>query len=472
MTRVAIVGGGIAGLASALFLLESDPALEVEVFEREMQTGGKLRTDQVDGFVVERGPDAFLASKPGAIGLSRHLGLDGQAISPISENRQSFVMRDGGLMPLPQGLSGLVPGDLKPILESPLLSSEGKARLARETEIPVRRDQGEESIASFMRRRYGQEAWDRMIEPLLTGIYAGDGERLSIDATFPNLPAQELQYGSLLVAAIAARDREQSESARPSTPKGFVSFRQGMETLPAATRAAVEQLGGKITVGAAVQAIEYDLGSRQFELSINGSASPVRVDAVVLATPAWVGSALLKYVSPGASDALAEIEHSSSGLVALGFPETQLTKALNGYGYVVPRAEGRDITAMTWVSSKWSGRAPAGQALVRVFLGRTGREAVLQLEDADLIKLAIAEMREVLGLRIEPTLTRVQRWELAMPQYVIGHRERVSRIESGVAAVPGLAITGTMLRGVGKPDVISSARSAADKVLRDVAPNS
>ncbi len=238
------------------------------------------------------------------------------------------------------------------------------------------------------------------------------------------------------------------------------------------TRAAVEQLGGKITVGAAVQAIEHKFETRQFELPINGSASPVRVDAVVLATPAWVGSALLKYVSPGASDALAEIEHSSSGLVALGFPETQLTKALNGYGYVVPRAEGRDITAMTWVSSKWSGRAPAGQALVRVFLGRTGREAVLQLEDADLIKLAIAEMREVLGLRIEPTLTRVQRWELAMPQYVIGHRERVSRIESGVAAMPGLAITGTMLRGVGIPDVISSARSAADKVLRDVAPNS
>ncbi len=472
MTRVAIVGGGIAGLASALFLLESDPALEVEVIEREMQTGGKLRTDQVDGFVVERGPDAFLASKPGAIGLSRHLGLDGQAISPISENRQSFVMRDGGLMPLPQGLSGLVPGDLKPILESPLFSSEGKARLARETEIPVRRDQGEESIASFMRRRYGQEAWDRMIEPLLTGIYAGDGERLSIDATFPNLPAQELQYGSLLVAAIAAQDREQSESAQPSTPRGFVSFRNGMETLPAATRAAVEQLGGKITVGAAVQAIEYDLGSRQFELSISGCASPVWADAVVLATPAWVGSALLKYVSPGVSDALAEIEHSSSGLVALGFPETQVTKALDGYGYVVPRAEGRDVTAMTWVSSKWSGRAPAGQALVRVFLGRTGREAVLQREDADLIKLAIAEMREVLGLRIEPTLTRVQRWELAMPQYVIGHRERVSRIESGVAAVPGLAITGTMLRGVGIPDVISSARSAADKVLRDVALNS
>lgn len=472
MTRIAIVGGGIAGLATALFLLEADPALEVEVFEREMETGGKLRTECVDGFLIERGPDAFLASKPGAIGLSRYLGLEDRAISPIPEHRQSFVMRNGSLMPLPQGLSGLIPGDLKPILQSPLLSRRGKARLALESVIPARKNRGEESIAEFMRRRYGRETWERMIEPLLTGIYAGDGEQLSIDATFPNLPAIEANHGSLLRGAIAAKKAVASSAANPAVPKGFVSYRDGMETLPVSTRLAVEHLGGRITTGMRVRSLGRDAENGQFQLSVSGVPDPVLADGVVVATPAWAAAPLLSDVAPTASAALAEIEHSSSGLVALGFPVSQLTRPLRGYGYVVPRAEGRNVTAMTWVSSKWAGRAPEGQVLVRVFLGRSGRDAVLERDDADLVELAIAEMGEVLGLVIAPTVTRVQRWDRAMPQYVLGHGNRVARIESGVGAVPGLAIAGTMLRGVGIPDVISSAERAARTVLADLGSDS
>ena len=468
MTRIAVVGGGIAGLSAAYFLLEADPTLEVEVFEREEQTGGKLRTNHVDGFIVERGPDAFLASKPGAIGLSRRLGLDDRAITPIPENRQSFVMRDGNLLPIPQGLSGLIPGDLKPVLQSPLLSARGKARLALEAIVPRRTSGDEESIAGFMRRRYGRETWERMIEPLLTGIYAGDGEQLSINATFPNLPALEASHGSLLRGAVSARKAAAGQPSVPGSPKGFVSYQDGMETLPRSTRAAVERRGGRITVGHRVHSIERDSATGPFQLVVSGVTAPVAVDGVVVATPAWAASTLLQRVAPAVSAALEEIDHSSSGLVALGFPASQLTKPLKGYGYVVPRAEGRDVTAMTWVSSKWSGRAPEGQVLVRVFLGRTGREDVLARDDADLVELAIAEMGEILGLVVSPALTQVQRWDRAMPQYVLGHGERVARIEAGLAAVPGLAMAGTMFRGVGIPDVISSAENAATGLLDDL----
>ena len=224
MTRVAIVGGGIAGLATALHLLEAAPDLEVEVLEREAETGGKLRTERTDGFVIERGPDAFLASKPGGMALARRLDLLDEAITPIPENRQSYVVRSGALLPLPQGLSGLIPGDLQPILRSPLLSARGKARLALEAVVPPRKETGDESIANFMRRRYGAETWERMIEPLLTGIYAGDGDQLSIQATFPNLPAMEQHHRSLLRGAVAARKQGARAPADPSRAEGLREF--------------------------------------------------------------------------------------------------------------------------------------------------------------------------------------------------------------------------------------------------------
>jgi oxygen-dependent protoporphyrinogen oxidase len=470
MTRVAIVGGGIAGLATALHLLDAAPNLEVDVFERETGTGGKLRTEQADGFVIERGPDAFLASKPGGMALARRLDLLDEALTPIPENRKSYVVRAGTLQPLPQGLSGLVPGDLLPILRSPLLSVRGKARFVLETVVPPRTGSSDESIAGFMRRRYGAETWERMIEPLLTGIYAGDGEQLSIQATFPNLPAMERQHRSLLRGAVAARKQAANVPSDSTTPKGFVSFRDGMETLTGAARREVERLGGRINVGSPVTSIERLPQRGPFRLTIErGDASAtVEADAVVAATPAWSAAPLLATVAPVTSAALGEIQHASSGLVALAFPSSQLTRPLNGYGYVVPRAEGRDVTAMTWVSSKWAHRAPVGHTLVRVFLGRTGREEILQRDDADLAELAIAEMGEMLGLVVCPHLTRVQRWEQAMPQYVLGHGDRVARIEADLGQVDGVALAGTMLRGVGIPDVISSAERAARKVLADL----
>ena len=243
-----------------------------------------------------------------------------------------------------------------------------------------------------------------------------------------------------------------------------------METLTETTRQAVERRGGRISVGTAVTSIDRGEQGEGFRLTSTrgNAASTLDVDAVVVATPAWAAVSLLAAVAPETSSVLGEIHHSSSGLVALAFPTTQLTRPLNGYGYVVPRAEGREVTAMTWVSSKWAHRVPEGYYPDPGVSGRTGREDVLQRDDADLAELAIAELGEMLGLVVCPHLTRVQRWERAMPQYVLGHVDRVARIETDLAQVRGLALTGTMLRGVGIPDVISSAERAAQKVLADL----
>lgn len=468
--RIAIVGAGISGLAAALHLLEHRPGVMVELFDQAPQAGGKVRSERVDGFVIEQGPDAFLAAKPGGIALGQHLGLAPRMVSPIPAHRQSFVMRQGHLQPLPQGLSGLVPGDLKPILRSPLLSRAGKLRLAMEYMIPRRKDAGDESIAGFMRRRYGRETWDRMIEPLLTGIYGGDGDQLGIAATFPNLPAMEAAHGSLLRGAIAARRAAAGNPPDPAQPKGFISFDGGMGVLTDAAIDEVMSRGGQLTVNAPVSKITRQPGTQRFTLTMarNGSPETAVFDQVMVATPAWAAAPLLRDIAPAASAALAGIEHSSSGLVALAFPASQLTRPLKGYGYVVPRAEGRDVTAMTWVSSKWNDRVPEGYAMVRVFLGRSGREAVLARDDADLVELAIAEMGEVLGLVVSPSLSRVQRWQRAMPQYVVGHLNRVERIESAMAAEPGVAVAGTMFRGVGIPDAISTGQRAAAKLIADL----
>ncbi len=473
MTRsVAVIGGGISGLAAAHRLLANDPTLDVVLFEREERLGGKIMTERRDGYVIEAGPDSFLSVKPRGVGLSRELDLDERLIEPDERNRGAFVLHRGALVPIPEGLSGLVPSRLAPILKTPLLSHRGKLRLAADLLIRPRQSGDDESLASFVERRLGREAFERLIEPLMSGIYAGDGRQLSLAATFPNLRSAELSHGGMLRGAIAARTEAARRHDGMATRRGFLSFPTGMAELVETLHARIEMAGGTIRSGATISAIRprSDL-QPGYELEIDGPGSALRgaFDAVIVATPAWAASPLVRPWSADAADALAGIEHVSNAIVVAAVATSQMTRPIIGTGYVVPRAENRPVMAVTWSSLKWRDRAPDDRVLVRAFIGRAGRQHDLDGDDAHLTRLALAELREVMGIAGEPELSRVFRWERGMPQYNLGHLDRVARIQAGISAVPGIEIAGNMFRGVGIPDCIASGEDAADAILPGVA---
>jgi oxygen-dependent protoporphyrinogen oxidase len=332
--------------------------------------------------------------------------------------------------------------------------------------LPPKTGNDDESLQSFISRRVGGEMYERMIEPLLAGIYAGDGSELSLAATFPHLRTAERTHGGIIKGAVAQKREAGRRKPQQLPSRGFLGFADGMARLVDTAVERARTSGTDILFRNEVEDIEV-AADGGFVLSIAGpgGTSCERFDGVIVATPAWAAAPLLTEVAPEAGRALAAIGHVSSGLVVVAFPEQQLTRPLSGYGYVVPRAEGRDVMAMTWVSSKWERRAPEGQVLVRGFVGRAGREAALAGDDASLVRLMIAELKDVLHLDVTPTLTRVYRWDGGMPQYNLGHLERVAAIEASLARVPGVQVAGNMLRGVGIPDCIVSGQAAATNLL-------
>lgn len=468
--RIAVIGAGITGLACAIQLHALDPGLEIVMYERASQAGGKVLTERVDGFTIEAGPDAFLASKRGGLSFSRELGLEDRLVSPIPGHRRSYVLRSGKLVPLPQGLSGLVPTELKPMLRSRILSPAGKARMAMDLAIPPRTGNEDESLASFIRRRMGTEVYDRMIEPLLSGIYAGDGERLSLAATFPQLRASELTHGGVIKGALAQQQERSARDASQTPRTGFLSFRGGMSQLTDRALGTARANGVCVEFGASCTQVQLapEKPGYRIKISRTNGESIEAFDGVAVAVPAWAAAPMLVDVAPGASAELERIEHVSNALIAIAFPESQLTRPLDGYGYIVPRAERRDVMAMTWISSKWEGRAPHDQVLLRAFVGRAGQTAALEGDDASLVTLTLKEVRDVLGIDAVPSLTRVYRWDHGMPQYNMGHIDRIDRIEAELAGLPGLELAGNYLRGVGIPDCVISGETAAANLVADL----
>lgn len=471
--RVAVIGGGITGLAAAWRMLVLDPSCSLVLLEASSRLGGKIITEQVEGFTIEGGPDAFLANKPRGVGLSEELGLVDRLVAPDQRHRGSFALRRGKLYPLPEGLTGLVPTRLRPMIETRLISPAGKARMAMDFVLPASRANSDESLASFLTRRLGNEAVRNLIEPLMAGIYAGDAHQLSLAATFPQLRKAEREHGGLIRGVIAMRRlAEQNLVLHPvdQPPRtGFLSFDEGMTTLIDALSTRLRDAGADIRTDTSVQSIRRLDHEGGYALSLSSDAEQprVEVDQVILATPAWAAAPLMEALAADASTALANIPHVSTALVVIGFPARDLPTpgALHGFGYLTPRVEHRDIMAMTWLSSKWQGRAPNGQVLVRAFAGRAGQEEVFTRNNDDLVDAVLKELREVLGIRTVPTLERVYRWERGMPQYALGHLQRVQRIEAAIEGLPGFEIAGNMFRGVGIPDCIASGESAAERLL-------
>jgi oxygen-dependent protoporphyrinogen oxidase len=456
--RVAIVGGGIAGLAAARRLEALRADADVVLLEREPVLGGKIVTERVGGFVIEGAPDSFLSRKERGPGLCEELGLRGQLVGRRPENARTFVRYRNALHPLPAGLTGMIPTDLDALAESDLLSPEGRERLAAEVDLPAAPPGSDESIATFLSRRLGREAYELLVEPLLTGIYAGDGDLLSLQATFPGLRDLELEHGSLLRGLLA----------QPTPPTGglppFVGLRPGMDTLVSALAAGLERTS--LRAGTAASAIERRPEGYRVSLE---SREAVEVDGVVLAVPAFAAAELLAGLDDALAHAHAEIPYASSALVSLGYRLEDVPHPLDGYGYVVPRAEGSDVIACTWTSSKWEGRAPEGSALVRVYAGRYGGRDLSAEPDDVLVGLAREELR-LLGVGAEPSLARVHHWPRSMPQYVLGHLDRVEAIEAALESHAGLAVAGAAYRGVGVPDCIRSGEEAASAVARALVP--
>lgn len=494
---VLVVGGGIAGLATARRLALGAPGVGVTVVEAEARLGGKVVTERVDGFTVEGGPDSFLSVKPRGVGLCRELGLEGSLQSPVAANRRTFVLRGGRLHDLPEGLTGLIPTRLGPIARSDLLSPLGKARMALDFVLPPRRARDgddDESLAAFVGRRLGREAYDRLIEPLMAGIYAGNGRELSVAATFPQLRRGELEHGGLIRGVLAGKRAGAKASAAllaatPTTsvppaptgpggggaaPKpGFLSPIDGTGAIVGALEASLRAAGVRILTGVRVVGLAARRGGIGRDLVgydvTLADGRTLRADAVVLAAPAWAVADLLGEagggLDPAAATQLRAIPHVSSATVSVGYRAADLPHPLGGYGYVVPRAEARPVLACTWTSTKWAHRAPEGRVLLRAFVGRAGQPDPTALDDGELLGLARAEFREVLGLTAEPVLARVFRWPRGMPQYTLGHLDRVAAIEARAAGLPGLAVAGNAYRGVGLPDCIRSGEAAADAVL-------
>lgn len=461
MPHVVVIGGGISGLSAALALQERN--VEVTLLEASARFGGPIHTVRTADLILDTGPDSFLSSKPGGVQLAERLGIADRLINTRPDGGGTFILHNGRLEPLPEGITLLVPTQFQQIAESPLLDRAGKLRLMADYFIPARRSDADESVASFMTRRVGRQAFENLAEPLLTGIFSGDATQLSILSTFPRLREVERRQGGLIRGALAQRRSAGAGSGAPKyTP--FVSFANGLGEIIEGLVAALDRT--ELRRRTAAQSITpLDDG---YEITLM-DGSTIGCDAAVFATPAYVTAQILEDVAPQVAAELRAIPYVSSATVSMAFRDEDVSGKQVGRGFVVPRVEGRALTAVTWSSNKFAGRAPEGVALLRGFTGRAGQEKNAFLPDDQLIELLRSDIAAITGISAEPLMAQVFRWLRAMPQYVVGHQARLDRIDDLLASHPSLALTGNAYRGVGIPDCITNATAEANRLLSRLA---
>jgi oxygen-dependent protoporphyrinogen oxidase len=458
MKRIAIIGGGISGLSAAFALEEHRRAgipLEYVLFESSPQLGGVLRTEQVDGCVVEAGPDSFLTEKPWAADLCRQLGLADQLIGSNDAERKTYILVGGRLVPIPDGLMFMVPTKILPVVFSPLFSFGTKLRMAREWFYKPQ-SRPDESVAAMVERHYGAEVVDLLTDPLLAGVYGGDASHLGMRAVLPRFAEMEAKYGSLSKAMLAAR-RKMATASGVAKPL-FTSLKNGMQEMADVILARL--LANSIRSGTKVEAVRPQADG--WQIITGGKAE--RFDAVVLALSAQACSALL-VDAPNLASELGGIAYSSSITVTLGYEQSVRAVLPPGFGFLVPRTEDKQLLAATFVHNKFPFRAPEDRALIRCFLGGASGEQALELSDEEILRTVRAELREILGLAAEPRFTRVYKWRAAMAQYGVGHLDRLERIERLRRQLPGLFLAGNGYRGIGVPDCVRSGREAAAQAL-------
>jgi oxygen-dependent protoporphyrinogen oxidase len=480
MTHITIIGGGMAGLATAYYLQkksrESGIKVDYTLVESASRFGGKIATDQVDDFVIEGGPDSFITQKPWGTQLCRELGLADRLIPTNDERRNIFVLSKGKLVPFPGGYRLTVPTEFVPFALSPLISPLGKLRMGLDLVIPPRREQSDESLAAFIRRRLGAEALDKIAGPVMAGIYVADPERLSLLSTFPMFAEMEQKYGSLIKAMQAAKKQHPSPngarqnsggqpSAVGSRPQAmFTSLRGGMQEL---VEALLAQLQGDLRLGCRVVGLRYL--SPGFEIMFDSpQGRPLKTDAVVLATPAYTAATLVGSFAPHLAALLQKVRYVSTATISLGYRRANLPAQcdLNGFGFMIPKSENCQILACTWSSTKFNHRASTDDVLLRLFVGGDQREHLVEdLADEELLALAQAEVGAIMGITSQPLVQRIFRWPKGNPQYDVGHLDRVAEMEQVAATIPGLYLTGSAFRGIGLPDCIKSALTTVESLL-------
>jgi protoporphyrinogen/coproporphyrinogen III oxidase len=470
--RVAVLGGGLTGLAAAHRLgelaVKSGVRLETTLFEGAERTGGVFGTREVEGFRVEFGADSFITNKPWCLDLCRRLGLDDRLISTDATYRRSLVLSRGKPVAVPDGFQLLTPVRLGPILKSPLFSPLGKLRMACELFIPARKDEADESLADFARRRFGTEALERIIQPMVGGIYTSDPERLSMRATMERFVALEREHGSVIrgMRAEQARQPDSSDPAASGARYGlFASLKTGMHELQDRLAERIVEQGTNVRTDTRVTRLTRGDGPAwSVTVSTKGAEETLPFDAVVLALPAWEAASLLGAVAPALAADLGGIEYASTAIVVSGHALSDITHPLDAFGLVIPAREKRRILAVSFTSRKFADRAPAGCVQLRTFVGGAMQPELLEQSDDEIVRMVRDEFAEILGVRGEPRFAVVARWRRAMPQYHVGHLDRVLRIERLASAIPGFALAGNAYRGVGLPDVIHSGEQAAERV--------
>jgi oxygen-dependent protoporphyrinogen oxidase len=509
--HVAIVGGGITGLSAAFYLERAARAtglpIRYTLIERDDRFGGKIQTDTIthDGgaFLVEGGPDSFVAQKPWGVQLAHDLGLDEQLMCPQPARHSTYVLLRGRPRPMPEGMMLVVPTRMLPFVRSPLLSLGGKLRMALDLVIPPRRDGADETLADFIRRRLGAEALETLAEPLLAGIHSADPERQSILATFPRFRVLEQQHGGLIRGMLASRppttdhrppkieDRrlriEDSDVSaeeplssilyprssnnpsvvgRPSSvvsSSPFITLRGGVGEL---VRALLGRLSGPMIAGRGVAALGYDaMATHPYDLRLDDGEA-LEADAVIMTAPAFAAADLVAPFHPALAAALRAIRYVTTGTITLAYRNADIGRPLDGFGLVIPRGEGRRINALTMTSAKFAGRAPEDYTLVRAFVGGSRTPDMVELDDAALLTLVRAELCDILGVDAAPLWSRIYRWPLANPQYDVGHLERVDALEQLLP--PGLYLAGSAYRGVGIPDCVRGGQVAAEAALAQI----
>lgn len=482
MKRIIIIGGGVAGLGAAYKVTRAASEgheLEFVLLEKDLRLGGKIQTEFVPDpsekgrFIVDGGPDCFLTEKPACHRIAKLIGIFGDELPTDDSRKRTWILSRGKLHEMPDGVMMFAPTKFVPFATTGLFSWPGKIRMGMDLFIPKKKiapgEFNDETLESFVVRRMGRECLERLAEPLVGGVHASDPKQMSLAATFPRLLEMEQNYGSLLKAFIAVRHKvEEMRRKYPVKPGEkprtfFTSFVNGMQQL---TDSMADAAGRQnIRIGVTVASLQRTSKGGWRALLSDGSS--VEGDAVILATESWAAEPLIRPLDGSIADALAAIPASSSATISIAFNENEVGFDLNAFGVLCPLREGRALMAATYSSTKWPGRAPKGKVLLRGFVGGPHNQEILKHSDEDLVRITLEEFRDILGLNpfAKPLFSRVFRWHLGMPQYTLGHLERVELIENRCAQVPGLALAGGSYRGVGLPNCIESGERAVTKVL-------
>jgi len=457
MKKVVIIGGGIAGLTAAYRLQQwGRGVLEYRLLESLPRFGGKITSTREDGFLVEGGPDSFSIHKAPGLELCRSLGLESQFLNVKAASRKALIWSDGKLQPMPAA-------EIAPFLKSSLITWPGKLRMGMDLFIPPRQDDGgDESLAAFMRRRLGCEALDKIADPLMAGIHAGDPEKLSLNSTFPRFPELERKYGSLIRAIWEQRGGRRPEAVPKMPFSPLVTLKGGLQQL---INALVSKLDpGAVSLNRRILTVRRTVDD--YEVFVQGETA-IRADAIIFATPAYVTAGLIESMAPRLASKLREIRYVSTATVSLGFRRSDVPGLLDSSGYLVPHNQQRRILGCTWCSNKFDGRAPDDYVLMRVFIGGARAEHLAEQADAALIELARQELLTTMGINASPVLEKVFRWQKANPQYEVGHRARLAEIDQLISQYSGLYLAGAGYRGIGIPDCIQSGNLAAQALLQD-----